>query len=722
MATTLTIASHVEAFDGSRYKRSLSSSSTPSVPAKRLSRPTSELTAPAQFPATTARPDQRVNVRIPVTRACYSRLLPGQVAFVNRHHGKWHPGPMPSGGLTPVASMEELNDMLSIERNHMVLGVGALPRQAMFKLVNARDMYFPTVVSGRLVKRRLPYRVFDGSSLPDTHPIHQFALDGLVATRVEEVDDLNTYSSASAQQVCTVAVKGHAPMRLAHVPGEVGTGVRDAHQRAQNPADNVYLQPVRILAKVYVVLVATLVDATNQKWKLQYEVVSSSNLDVNALFATGHKLFRSKLNYDPDTAVKGDRLVLRVMELGSVVDTRFGPADQPQLTVCVHVAPYEPTRIMQKTLPDESDLSKTVKGNLRVPLQVFRAFRVSTAQKSQKAASVRLPPSSGLRRMQSGARPATGAGAAELLALKQTISDMNATIQQLAKQVAASEQQTRDGFKDVEEKIDKVAASEKATRDSSRTATRDLIGDLRENIQQQRKETRGGIQDVEKKIDSSRTSTRDLIRAIRENIQQQLKETRGGFKDVKDKIDSSRTSTRDLIRAIRENLQQQLKETRGGIQDVEKKIDSSRTSTRDLIRALRENLQQELTLNKDASEAVLRRLEDFIQKLALSERDLADIKTNKIIFEFIWRLIRGETVTPSSELEEQLLLFAHEFVLEYNFTPILDDEDDEDDEDDAGYDQQGVANRAYERLPETLPDPPAAPPGGANGAAMSGDV
>jgi hypothetical protein len=198
--------------------------------------------------------------------------------------------------------MEELNDMLSIERNHIVLGAGANIRNRLFKTVNARDMYRNVVVNGKLVKRRLSYLVFDGSSFPDTHPVHQFALDGLVATRVEEVDDLNTHSTAAAQQVCTVAVKGHAPMRLAHVPGEVGTGVLDEHQRSQDPASNVFLQPARILAKVYVVLVAVLVDDAKKQWKLQDQVVTSSNLEANPLFATGHKLFRSQLNDKPGTA------------------------------------------------------------------------------------------------------------------------------------------------------------------------------------------------------------------------------------------------------------------------------------------------------------------------------------------------------------------------------------------------------------------------------------
>lgn len=351
MATVITIASHVEAFDGSQYKRSLSSSSTPSVPAKRLSRPNSELTLPAQFPATTARPDQRVNVRVPVSRACYSRLLPGQVAFVNRQFGKFHPSAKSGlGGLTPVASMEEVNDMLAQEHNFL----SASPESATIK-----DFLFKEVETSSVYnhdgknRKKATAMVFKDVNIDAQHPVMQFALDGLVATRVEEVDDLNTYSSASAQQACIVAVKGPAPMRLAPVPRETHTGMRESMMGTRIPAENVFLEPTRILAKVYVALVAVFVnvESNNRRVKLRYEVVSSSNLDVDPVFATGRKLFRDELLYaleDDTNLAAGNRIVLRVSELGSVVDTAFGPAEQPQLTVCVHVAPLERVTITKQ--------------------------------------------------------------------------------------------------------------------------------------------------------------------------------------------------------------------------------------------------------------------------------------------------------------------------------------------------------------------------------------
>ena len=203
---TLTYASHVESFDGGRYKRPLSSNIQPSIPAKRLSVPTGNNQKQPPFPGTTARPDQRVNVRVPVTRACFSRLVPGQVAFVNRHFGKNHVGAATGpGGVSHIASLEELNDMLSRPENHIKKRVRRL-----FRKVDARSMYKP-VDGGKFEK--LKFDAFDsragkGAPVPDAmHPIHQFALDGLVATRVEDVDDIDMSGSAFSQQLCTVGVK-----------------------------------------------------------------------------------------------------------------------------------------------------------------------------------------------------------------------------------------------------------------------------------------------------------------------------------------------------------------------------------------------------------------------------------------------------------------------------------------------------------------------------------
>ena len=125
---------------------------------------------------------------------------------------------------------------------------------------------------------------------------------------------MNTYSSAAAQQrASSLRERTDAIGARAR---QVGTGVRDV-PALTGLASNVYLQPVRILAKIYVVLVGVLVDATKQQWMLQYELVSWANL-IDPRFATGHKLFEAS-SEAPNATAKGERLILRIVELGRVV-------------------------------------------------------------------------------------------------------------------------------------------------------------------------------------------------------------------------------------------------------------------------------------------------------------------------------------------------------------------------------------------------------------------
>ena len=429
LMATLTYASHVESFDGGRYKRPLSSNIQPSIPAKRLSVPTGNNQKQPPFPGTTARPDQRVNVRVPVTRACFSRLVPGQVAFVNRHFGKNHVGAATGpGGVSHIASLEELNDMLSRPENHVNKAARLL-----FRGVGARSMYRPVDGGGF---KKLTFQAFDsraekGAPVPDAmHPIHQFALDGLVATRVEDVDDIDMSGSAFSQQLCTVGVKGHCPMLISAVPGDVHRGVRESLSGSIAQASTTYLKPARILSKVYVVLVAVQVDDSPRRWKLQYETVSSSNIDVDPRFSHGQKLFRTDLG-KPGAPFKGRRIVLRVMELGTVVDTKFGPAERPQLVVCVHVTPFEPTKIVDGVV-DTNPVS------FRAPLDVWETFSASATPKQDKARAMAAPKHSGLKRLQSGARPVvTGVNAADVAQLRQALLDMKVALDTLQAQVRA---------------------------------------------------------------------------------------------------------------------------------------------------------------------------------------------------------------------------------------------------------------------------------------------
>jgi hypothetical protein len=491
---TVTLAPHVQSFDAPGYKRTLTSNAAVSLPSKRLAVPTGDNKKAAPFPATTARPDQRVNVRVPVARACFSRLLPGQVAFVNRHFGKGHVGAATGpGGLTPVVSLEELNDMLSIPDNHITR-----PLVSLFRPVQARSIYVP---DGAGVLRRARFNVFDDRvgkqtnkkpPVPDSqHPIHQFALDGLVATRVEEVDDLNTSSTAYAQQVCTVAVKGHASMRLSQVPGDVFRGVYESNGLSRRAAPNVFLEPARILAKVYVVLVAIQVDDVGRRWMLQYETVSSSNLDVDPLFASSVPLFRTEMNNSLDdisTIKKGRKFVLRAMELGTIVDTRFGPSEQPQLIVCVHVVPFEPTKL----------------DGVLVPKDVWETFVPPTDPKTAKSGSVSLKPNAGLRRLQNGLRPTvTGVSTADVAALKQSISDMMVQIAALTAQVQAAEQKEAGAIADLKKDVARAAnkqAQDMASVESQIQVASDRVDILVDEAKQNAQENKNSVRDMDVKI------------------------------------------------------------------------------------------------------------------------------------------------------------------------------------------------------------------------------
>lgn len=454
---SFTFASHVETIPFS-YKRPLSSGSGAIIPAKRLSLPTGSNQKAPPFPATTARPDQRVNVRVPVTRACFSRLIPGQVAFVSRHFNKNYIGAATGpGGVAHILSLEELNAKLALPDN-LVVSTGT----NLFKKKTANSMFKPNNDGKTLVK--LDFDAFNiHGTVPDTqHPIHQFALDGLVATRVEDVDDIHVSGSTTSQQLCTVAVKGHAPMRISEIPGDIHFGVRESSSGSTAQSSTTYLRPARVLAKVFVVLVAVRVEDVNKtkrkKWRLQYETVSSSNLDVDPQFSSGHKLFRTKMSESKETGSIGFRLVLRVFELGTIVDTKFGPAEQPQLVVCVHVTPFEATEVTREQKADGKYVI------FRKPLNVFSTFVALGNPKAIKARSLEAPHSA-LRRLSSGVRPAvTGALAEDIEAMKKTISYMKVSLMEV-----------RDTNNKTKKKLDSIISLLTSKR-------RNLTGDDRDTV------------------------------------------------------------------------------------------------------------------------------------------------------------------------------------------------------------------------------------------------
>jgi hypothetical protein len=347
----LTLAPHVEALSQSNYTRPLSSSTEPTLNAKRLSIPNGGNETKPPFPSTSARPDQRVNVRFPVTRVCHSRLVAGQVAFVARNYNQ-NFGP---AGISSVLSLEELNATLSKPEY--------FARGGLYVEIESKHMWNVDKDEENKYKPTRPmFSAFDSKGLVDEqHPVNQFALDGLIATRVEDVEDFYGMSDGFfSQQLCIVAAKGHCPMMIP-------------------PNSQTFIRPAVLLAKVYVVLVAVPTD-TEDVWKFQYETVSSSNLDLDEQFAPGHRLFRTEMRTAEDgrgdTIANVSRFVLRVMQLGTIVDTNFGPAAEPQLVVCVHVTPFERTRT-ETELVDGTDVT------FRVPMDVGDTFKKEDRRKQQ---------------------------------------------------------------------------------------------------------------------------------------------------------------------------------------------------------------------------------------------------------------------------------------------------------------------------------------------------
>lgn len=434
-ATTVTLAAHVEQLG--TFKRGLDASAYSSN-AKRLNGGSISSTP---FPATSARPDQRTNSRFPVARATYSRLTPGEVVFVSRHYKMGHVGASNGlGGLTHVASLRELNGMLSQPHNHVASDAAGLFSEVTSKLRVANK-------DGSL--KRAKFKAFNASKLvASTHPLQQFALDGLVATRMEDDATSNSSSSRPSQSACIVAAKGPAPMLLAQKPVNVVTGV-SSFDAPPEPIG--FLAPARVLATVYVVLVAVAVDDTVQKWQFKYEVVTSSNLDVNPAFATA-PLYKTAMRRPKSASKTGDKLVLRAFKLGTVVDTAFGSASEPQLVVNVCISPYESTRV---------DLNK-VDGKdraVRRPKNVFETFFGYANPILQKSKSLQSPLPSAPSRSMSGARPKMiGNSAADLTELRRSIAEMKLIISDLSKQVKDSAKREADAISELRGRIDALVA------------------------------------------------------------------------------------------------------------------------------------------------------------------------------------------------------------------------------------------------------------------------
>jgi hypothetical protein len=400
--TTVALAPHIESFPAAGYKRPYDSiAGAPVVDgnysaANQLAVPNGQIPGVSgPIPATTARPDRGVNTCIPVARTCASHMTVGQVAFVYRSFNV--PVKESSlGGLEHIISMEQLNERLALKENR-IIAPNADSIQ-LFDRMRAKHVY---KINDAESANPLYAKVFKKGVVKNNfHPYHQYALDGIVSTPADgdeyENDGFKPHSTHQSKPVCNVAVHGPCPLTVLHMPSihEDFESVRSGVPSRARPAPNVFVQPARVLSEVYVALVASRESAASTEWTLQYQVVSSSNLDLDPKTSSGVRLFRSNELYEGTEGsanfVSALRLVVEVHRLGKVVDCRFGPVNAPQVVVAVNVKKYE--RTAYASMPVNVNFPGDVAGakpqipnpSLVTPLAVWRSFvRLKTARQLQ---------------------------------------------------------------------------------------------------------------------------------------------------------------------------------------------------------------------------------------------------------------------------------------------------------------------------------------------------
>lgn len=320
-------ANHVSQL-GSGFKRPLTGTPSGVSEAKQLRLPTDAVPGGPPF---TARPDKFTNVTVPVARASSTAMEAGEIAFVYR--GDRYTGPaLGANGLTAVLSLEQLNAELAKPEHHLAADV--LTRRA------AQNAVF-FARGNEYVSRTVQVFTGDGETatkakIPETHPIRQYALDGVVSTNTE-IDC--PYLNGTAQFTCNVAVKGPSVFNLKEPRYGYCPPNATLQQQLAATSDPLrafkkgyYVKPLKVLSKVYVVLMSE--DVEGGKKKLFYEVVTQSNLDLDP--GGGTTLFRATLGGNG----VGKRETLKAYELGVVTDTRFGPVGA-QMIVNVKIDRYE---------------------------------------------------------------------------------------------------------------------------------------------------------------------------------------------------------------------------------------------------------------------------------------------------------------------------------------------------------------------------------------------
>ena len=165
-------------------------------------------------------------------------------------------------------------------------------------------------------------------------------------------DGYAQHSSYASRPVCNVAIYGPCPLTVLHMPSvhDRGFDVSSPVPAKARTCPNVFVEPVRILSDVFVVLVAERKDNTATKWTFSYNVVSQSNLDIDPPLLNINKNFRS---FPSPLSVYGQlktatRLTVEVFRLGKITDCKFGASNAPQIVVAVNVKKFEPVEMKEK--------------------------------------------------------------------------------------------------------------------------------------------------------------------------------------------------------------------------------------------------------------------------------------------------------------------------------------------------------------------------------------
>jgi hypothetical protein len=321
-----------------------------------------------------------------MARACIPQLRAGSVAFVSRGVG-----PKRGRGLEvcPTApgihaiGMEELNELLA--QPHNFVNDGGNPNAKFYDDMTAVGLFKPIVKDGKVSytdtmkakAMKAAYNIVGGKF---THPLVQYALDGVVATR-PEVDSSILISDSvgnSPGAVCNVAVHGPAALKVKLAVQDPLKSVRAATSSVapdvEVTPENYYVRPLGIAAVLYVVLVAKRVEGKARTWMFQYDLVSSTHLsDVNRLARTR---FLDDVAADPaDTDLSNGiikkKLILRVEKLGVVTDSNF-VTNQKEVIVSIGIRRMEATQRKKAQI--------TIAGNTTdvpytEPLNVFKTFQ-----------------------------------------------------------------------------------------------------------------------------------------------------------------------------------------------------------------------------------------------------------------------------------------------------------------------------------------------------------